>query len=95
MGQEMAILFYMSIPVLTFGLGYYWFTDRRHNKLFAQFEGFRSETYRIENMEQLKELEKRVMLWGNKLRLESEIPWRTELFGLMRDKRNYFKENEK
>lgn len=89
----MTFIVYLSIPVLTFGFGYFWITNRRHNKLFAQFELFRSETYRIENMKQLKELEGRVMLWGNKLRLESEIPWRTELFGLMRDRRDYFKEN--
>ena len=91
---EMTFLFYLSIPVLTFGFGYYYITDRRRNKLFAQFETFRSETYRIENMEQLKELEERVMVWNNKLRLESEKPWKTELFMLMREKRNYFKENE-
>jgi hypothetical protein len=44
-------------------------------------------------MEQLKELEARVMIWNDKLKLETEKPWRTELFMLMRDKRNYFKEN--
>ena len=90
----MTFLFYLSIPVLTFGFGYYFITERRRNKLFAQFETFRSETYRIESMEQLKELEERVMVWNNKLRLESEKPWKTELFMLMREKRNYFKENE-
>ena len=91
--EQLTFLFYLSIPVLTFGFGYYYFTDRRRNKLFAQFETFRSETYRLENMEQLKELEKRVMKWNEKLRLASEEPWRTELFMLMREKRNYFKEN--
>ena len=92
--ENMTALFYMSIPALTFGFGYYFFHNRRQNKLFRQFEEFRSETYRIENMGQLKELEERVMVWNNKLRLESEKPWRTELFMLMREKRNYFKENE-
>jgi hypothetical protein len=91
--MESLFLFYLSIPVLTFGFGYYYFTERRRNKLFSQFETFRSETYRIENMEQLKELEARVMIWNDKLKLETEKPWRTELFMLMRDKRNYFKEN--
>ena len=91
--EELTFLFYLSIPVLTFGLGYYWYTDRRRNKLFGQFEGFRSETHLLENMEQLKELEERVMKWNGKLRLASEEPWRTELFMLMREKRNYFKEN--
>lgn len=94
MDNELTFLFYLSIPVLTFGFGYYYFHNRRQNLLFAQFESFRSETYQIESMEQLKELEERVMVWNNKLRLESETPWRTELFMLMREKRNYFKENE-
>ena len=92
--ENLAFLFYLSIPALTFGFGYYYFHNRRQTKLFSQFESFRSETYRVENMEQLKELESRVMVWNNKLRLESEKPWRTELFMLMREKRNYFKDNE-
>lgn len=93
MDAQMTFLFYLSIPVLTIGFGYYWYTFRRHNKLFEQFDRFRSETYRVENMKQLKELENKVMVWTYKLRLESETPWRTELFGLMREKRNYFKGN--
>jgi len=94
MDSQMTFLFYLSIPVLTLGFGYYFFHYRRQNKLFAQFETFRSETYQIETMEELKKLEKRVMIWNNKLRLESEMPWRTELFMLMREKRNWLKENK-
>lgn len=92
--ENLTFLVYLGIPVLIFGFGYYFLHSRRQNKLFSEFEGFRRETYRIENMEQLKELETRVMVWNNKLRLETEKPWRTELFMLMREKRNYFKENE-
>jgi hypothetical protein len=92
--QEMAFLFYMSIPVLTFGFGYYFFTERRRNRLFSQFEGFRREVYRINTMERFKDLEKRVMIWNDKLRLETEKPWRTEIFLLMREQKEFIKENE-
>jgi hypothetical protein len=91
---EMAFLFYLSIPVLTLGFGYYWFTDRRRNKLFNEFEKLRSETYKIEDMEQFLELETRVMSWSDKLRLPSETAWRGELFGLMRDTKSYLKEKK-
>ncbi len=91
---ELTFLFYLSIPVLTFGLGYYYFTDRRRNKLFGEFEKLRNEAFMVDNHDDFKNLEGRVMKWSEKLRLASEAPWRTELFGMMREKRNYFKENE-
>ena len=92
--EELTFLFYLSIPVLTFGLGYYWITDRRRNKLFTEFEKLRSEAFMVDNHEEFMDLEARVMKWNEKLRLASEAPWRTELFSMMREKRNYFKENE-
>ena len=89
--EELSFLFYISIPTLIFGYGYYLITDYRRNKLFREFEILRSETYQIESMEDLKVLEVKAMAWNNKIKLPSEQPWRTELFMLMREKRNYFK----
>ena len=93
--EQMTFLFYISIPVLTLGFGYYFITDRRRNKLFGEFEKLRNEAFMIDNPKNFDDLEKRVMKWNEKIKLASEQPWRTELFGLMREKRNYFKENEK
>jgi hypothetical protein len=93
MEQQTAFLFYLSIPALSLGFGYYFFHFRRQNKLFGQFDELRREANRVETQEQFNDLEKRVMVWNGKLRLESEAPWRTELFGLMREKRNWLKEN--
>lgn len=93
MDAQMTFLFYLSIPVLTLGLGYYMITERRKNKLFSEFEKLRNEAFLVDKQEDFDDLEKRVMTWNSKLRLASEAPWRTELFGLMREKRNLLKEN--
>ena len=92
MDGQLGFLFYISLPILILGFGYYYLMDRRKNKLFSQFDKFRREVYRLESVEEFKDLERRVMVWAEKLRLETEKPWRTEIFYLMREKRNYYKE---
>lgn len=93
--ENTTFLLYLSVPTLIISLLYYLITSKRRDKLFNQFQDYRSELYNIQTMEEMKEFEQKVIPWTDKLRLESEKPWRTELFLLMREKRNYFKELEK
>lgn len=90
--EELSFLFNLTLPVLIIGTGYYYFTERRKNRLFGQFEDLRREAHRVENPEDLEVLEVKAMAWNSKIKLASETPWRTELFMIMREKRNYFKE---